>query len=184
MTTSGVGDASGEKPVGSLPSPSNPGNREDGSTATKFESAGSNDGDHDRPTAQDLEKSKSRIGSESGPDPEAALSDPDSEPDGEEPEQRPAASSRSRRASSVRSRLRAVVPPSNQRGLLARFTLIPELEQPYNYANKTKWCLTLVVALAGGVAPLGSAIFYRMSCLVSCSARGALVLPFAFPLRP
>ena len=65
------------------------------------------------------------------------------------------------RASSARSRPRVVIPRSKQRGLFARFTVIPELEDPYTYANRTKWCITAVVAVAGGVGPLGSGIFYR-----------------------
>lgn len=65
------------------------------------------------------------------------------------------------RASSARSRPRVVIPRSKQRGLLARFTVIPELEDPYTYTNRTKWCITAVVAVAGGVGPLGSGIFYR-----------------------
>ncbi|KAH6690565.1 multidrug transporter of the major facilitator superfamily [Plectosphaerella plurivora] len=64
------------------------------------------------------------------------------------------------RASSARSRPRVVIPRSKQRGLFARFTVIPELEDPYTYANRTKWCITAVVAVAGGVGPLGSGIFY------------------------
>lgn len=71
------------------------------------------------------------------------------------------------RASSARSRPRVVIPRSKQRGLLARFTVIPELEDPYTYTNRTKWCITAVVAVAGGVGPLGSGIFYR-TCTPTC----------------
>lgn len=65
------------------------------------------------------------------------------------------------RTSSVRSRPLIIVPRSKRRGLLGRFALIPEVERPQDYQNKTKWLITLVVALAAAAAPLGSAIFYR-----------------------
>ena len=53
----------------------------------------------------------------------------------------------------------AVLVPSNQRrGLLARFALIPEVENPEHYANKTKWFLTFIVAFCAMAAPMGSAI--------------------------
>jgi hypothetical protein len=49
-----------------------------------------------------------------------------------------------------------------RRGLLARFAfLVPEVERPYEYSDKTKWTITGIVALAGSASPLGSAIFYR-----------------------
>ncbi|KAF3357946.1 hypothetical protein VD0004_g9453 [Verticillium dahliae] len=64
------------------------------------------------------------------------------------------------RAASTRSRPISVVPASRRRGFLGRLTLIPELERPQEYSNKTKWCITAVVALAGSASPLGSAIFY------------------------
>lgn len=67
------------------------------------------------------------------------------------------------RASSARSRPLSIVPKSKRRGLFARLTIIPELSIPQEYANKTKWYITAVVAIAGGVGPLGSSIFYRMS---------------------
>lgn len=54
-----------------------------------------------------------------------------------------------------------VVPKEKRRGLLGRFTLIPEVENPQLYERKTKWILTLFVALAAAGGPLGSAIFVR-----------------------
>jgi hypothetical protein len=60
----------------------------------------------------------------------------------------------------------AVVPRSKRRGLLGALTLVPEVERPQNYENRTKWLITLVVALAGAAAPLGSAVFFR-ECLLS-----------------
>jgi hypothetical protein len=55
------------------------------------------------------------------------------------------------------------VPRSQRRGLLARLTVIPEVEQPYKYKNKTKWTITAIVALAAAGAPMGSGIFLRES---------------------
>lgn len=62
---------------------------------------------------------------------------------------------------SIFARTAAIVPKSEQRGLLARFTIIPEIESPYEYTNKTKWIITAVVAMAAAGAPMGSGIFYR-----------------------
>lgn len=67
------------------------------------------------------------------------------------------------RSSSVRSRQIAIVPRSERRGLLARFTVIPEVERPYDYKRSTKWLITLQVALAAAAAPMGSAILLRKS---------------------
>lgn len=65
------------------------------------------------------------------------------------------------RSASVRSTPISIIPPSKRRGLLARFTIIPEVEKPYEYKRSTKWSITMVVALAAAAAPIGSAIFYR-----------------------
>ncbi|KAI1056876.1 hypothetical protein LB507_002544 [Fusarium sp. FIESC RH6] len=64
------------------------------------------------------------------------------------------------RASSARSKALSVVPRSKRRGLLARFTLVPEIAHPPDYKSSTKWCLTFIVALATAAAPLGSTIVY------------------------
>ncbi|KAF5869561.1 putative mfs multidrug resistance protein [Botrytis fragariae] len=53
-----------------------------------------------------------------------------------------------------------VVPRSKRRGLLGLLTIIPEVENPQNYKNGTKWLITFIVAVAGAAAPLGSAIFF------------------------
>jgi multidrug resistance protein len=50
-----------------------------------------------------------------------------------------------------------LVPRSQRRGLLARFTLIPEVDS-YHYTRKTKWLITFVVAICAMAAPMGSAI--------------------------
>lgn len=54
-----------------------------------------------------------------------------------------------------------IIPRSKRRGFLGSVTVIPEIERPYNYANRTKWVITGVIALASAAAPLGSAIFFR-----------------------
>lgn len=51
-----------------------------------------------------------------------------------------------------------IVPRHLRRGLLSRFTLVPEVTQPYHYPNRTKWLITFTVALAAAAAPMGSAI--------------------------
>lgn len=65
--------------------------------------------------------------------------------------------------SSVRSRATTIIPRSKMRGLLARFAIIPEVARPQEYNKNTKWLITLLVALAGAAAPMGSAIFFRKS---------------------
>ncbi|KAK7737936.1 hypothetical protein SLS53_006314 [Cytospora paraplurivora] len=65
------------------------------------------------------------------------------------------------RASSARSRPLVIVPRRERRGLFSQFTIIPEVERPYDYSRKTKWIITTVVALAAAGGPLGSNITYR-----------------------
>ncbi|KAK1593164.1 major facilitator superfamily transporter [Colletotrichum navitas] len=64
------------------------------------------------------------------------------------------------RASSTRSRALSVVPRSKRRGLFAQLAAIPEVDNPVSYHAKTKWTITLIVALAAAVSPMGSSIFY------------------------
>lgn len=51
-----------------------------------------------------------------------------------------------------------IVPRAQRRGLIARFALIPEVENPEHYASKTKWLLTFIVAFCAMAGPMGSAI--------------------------
>ena len=77
------------------------------------------------------------------------------------------------RTSTTQSRTLIVVPRSKRRGLFARFSIVPEVEIPYNYKNSTKWFITATVAVAGAAAPFGSSVFYRMrpeSPFPSCNA--------------
>ncbi|KAJ4163197.1 hypothetical protein LMH87_004940 [Akanthomyces muscarius] len=64
------------------------------------------------------------------------------------------------RASSTRARPAVIVPRSDRRGLLSRFTILPEVVNPYDYARGTKWGITATIAVATAAAPLGSSIFY------------------------
>ncbi|KAK3325596.1 major facilitator superfamily domain-containing protein [Apodospora peruviana] len=65
-----------------------------------------------------------------------------------------------RRSSSFAPNQCVVVPRAKRRGLLGRFAIIPEVESPYEYTNRTKWMITAIVALAAGAGPFGSGIFY------------------------
>lgn len=58
------------------------------------------------------------------------------------------------------SRTPTIVPRSKRRGLFGQFAILPEIEHPYEYRNKTKWLITLIVALSAAAGPLGSSIFY------------------------
>jgi hypothetical protein len=71
------------------------------------------------------------------------------------------------KSSSVRSRPLSIVPRHKRRGLLGKFALIPEVDRPHDYKRSTKWTITLIVALAGAAAPIGSAIFLRQYCAVT-----------------
>ncbi|KAF2008068.1 MFS general substrate transporter [Amniculicola lignicola CBS 123094] len=51
-----------------------------------------------------------------------------------------------------------VVERRKRRGLFASLSMIPEVENPYHYARKTKWLLTIIVAFCGMAGPMGSAI--------------------------
>ena len=50
---------------------------------------------------------------------------------------------------------------SQRRGLLSRFAILAEVEEPKHYSRHSKWFITFVVASAAAAAPMGSAIFYR-----------------------
>ncbi|KAF6817045.1 MFS multidrug resistance [Colletotrichum musicola] len=92
-------------------------------------------------------------GSRQSPDP-APAADPSAGR-----EDAPAARTRSR-ASSTRSRALSVIARSKRRGLFGQLAVIPEVNRPYDYTDKTKWTITLIIALAAAVSPMGSSIFY------------------------
>ncbi|KAM7198006.1 Major facilitator superfamily domain containing protein [Rhypophila sp. PSN 637] len=64
------------------------------------------------------------------------------------------------RRSSSFARSAVVIPRGERRGLLGRFAIIPEVEDPYHYNRNTKWMITAIVALAAAAAPFGSGIFF------------------------
>ena len=53
------------------------------------------------------------------------------------------------------------IPRSRRRGLLASWSLVPEVTDPKEYPRRTKWFITFVIAAAAIAAPMGSAIFFR-----------------------
>ncbi|CAJ2502935.1 Uu.00g103290.m01.CDS01 [Anthostomella pinea] len=53
-----------------------------------------------------------------------------------------------------------IIPRNKRRGLLAWMAVLPEVDRPYDYGNSTKWTITILAALAGCAAPMGSAILY------------------------
>lgn len=67
---------------------------------------------------------------------------------------------RSRATSGTRSvaRVAIKVPRSERRGLLARFCIIDEVTNAWDYSRKMKWTITAIVACAGAAAPMGSSI--------------------------
>ncbi|EGP92660.1 uncharacterized protein MYCGRDRAFT_22912, partial [Zymoseptoria tritici IPO323] len=51
-----------------------------------------------------------------------------------------------------------IVPRSSRRGLFARFCLINEITNAFDYSRRMKWTITFIVAVAGSAAPMGSSI--------------------------
>ncbi|ETN41319.1 uncharacterized protein HMPREF1541_03254 [Cyphellophora europaea CBS 101466] len=52
------------------------------------------------------------------------------------------------------------VPRKQRRGWFATFALIPEVTNPYDYKDSTKWFITFIVSISGAAAPVGSAIIF------------------------
>lgn len=62
-----------------------------------------------------------------------------------------------------------VVPRSERRGLLGRFSVIPEITNPREYGKGTKWAMTVIVSFAAITSSTGSSIFFRgCYCLFPC----------------
>lgn len=55
------------------------------------------------------------------------------------------------------------VPRAKRRGLLGKFSMIAEVEEPKDYPRRIKWFITFVVGMAALAAPLGSTIIFRKS---------------------
>jgi multidrug resistance protein len=51
-----------------------------------------------------------------------------------------------------------IIERRNRNGLFAHLSLIPEVQDPYHYARRTKWFITTIVAVCGMAGPMGSAI--------------------------
>ena len=119
--------------------------------------------------AGDKQKGKPATAEGSEDDEDGAEADEQLSPEHEEPEilrpektnSRPNSRPHSRRASSFANTDTGIVPRAQRRGLLGRVTVIPEIEEPLEYKNSTKWMITGVVALAAAGAPMGSGIFLR-----------------------
>lgn len=80
--------------------------------------------------------------------------------------------------SSNRPRPLIAIPRSERRGILAKLTIVPEVEKSYHYARSTKWFITFVVAVAAAAAPIGSAILLRMCFNILTSAQSLQNLSF------
>ena len=94
-------------------------------------------------------------------DSDGHLSETESEHDLEDEQEVIAAQPQLSRQTSSFVRTDSVVPRSQRRGLLAKFAIIPEIERPYEYKNKTKWAITVLVSIQAAGAPFGTGIFYR-----------------------
>lgn len=53
------------------------------------------------------------------------------------------------------------IPRAERTGLLGRFSILYEAEEPKNYPRKIKWFITLWIAMAAVTAPMGSSIILR-----------------------
>lgn len=51
-----------------------------------------------------------------------------------------------------------IVDRKSRRGLFASLAVIPEVENPYHYARKTKWFITVIISFCAMAAPMGSTI--------------------------
>jgi len=68
-----------------------------------------------------------------------------------------------KRAPSIASEVFESVPVtrSDRRGWLARVAIVAEVQEPKDYARRTKWFITFIVAVAAAAAPMGSGIVLR-----------------------
>jgi hypothetical protein len=68
----------------------------------------------------------------------------------------------SRQISRISTKLNAkypgIVSRRKRRGLLSHLTIVPEVEDPYQYPRSTKWFITFIIGLAAMASPIGSAI--------------------------
>lgn len=52
------------------------------------------------------------------------------------------------------------VPKKERRGWFATFSFTPEVTNPYDYHDRTKWFVTFIVSISGAAAPIGSSIIF------------------------
>ncbi|KAG4417698.1 hypothetical protein IFR04_009137 [Cadophora malorum] len=115
------------------------------------------DNDQDKEQDKDKDSDTSTIHSNTHSSIGSISPIPDQDEDIQKGDKPPLSKTKSR-SSSVRSRAVTIVPRAKRRGLLARLTVIPEVERPYEYKRSTKWFITFQVAIAAAAAPMGSAI--------------------------
>ena len=120
------------------------------------------DNDQDKEQDKDKDSDTSTIHSNTHSSIGSISPIPDQDEDIQKGDKPPLSKTKSR-SSSVRSRAVTIVPRAKRRGLLARLTVIPEVERPYEYKRSTKWFITFQVAIAAAAAPMGSAILLRKS---------------------
>ncbi|PMB63825.1 hypothetical protein BM221_010296 [Beauveria bassiana] len=75
------------------------------------------------------------------------------------------------RASSTCARHAVIIPRSERCGLPSRFTILPEIENPYDSKRATRWGITATITVATAAAPLGSSIFLPFVLLPSNPAK-------------
>ena len=82
------------------------------------------------------------------------------------------------RTVSVQSRPISVkrVPRASRAGLLARFSLLYEAEEPKHYPRKIKWTITFIISLAAVAAPMGSSLILREQNHSFCSSGSNLLM--------
>lgn len=81
--------------------------------------------------------------------------------DGKQEQQAEPTMAKAASTTSATSKTLELIPRSDRRGLFARFTIIPEVTNPYDYKDNTKWMMTIIVSLAATTSSTGSSIFYR-----------------------
>lgn len=64
-------------------------------------------------------------------------------------------------ARTVTGKSSIVIPRNKRRGMLGRFGLVAEIENPKDYGTGTKNFITILVAAGGAAAPMASTILFR-----------------------
>jgi hypothetical protein len=53
------------------------------------------------------------------------------------------------------------IPRSHRRGIFARLTVIPEIEDPVQYSPLTKTCILVIIAIAAIAGPMGYRLLHN-----------------------